>query len=196
MAELPEIALTAKSEREDLGLALRIILYMLLGAVFFLTSLVALFYMFFLPQAPALSAYEFTNGDFATVYYDPIPAFGISERNVVITDVTPGVLQIEIEDDIIYMFGYISNDGINWKRIILQPGPGATLDSDKTWISSSAGYDHVLSAGEFNVTGYPYTSVGYVTLYSCSRDTIGRWDCHDGWQIRKFTTVIVKELDG
>ncbi len=178
---------------DDLGFALKIIIYILVGAVFFLASFVAYLYVFFLPQQPEMSAHEFTDAEFATVYAEPIPTFNLSGGSVAVTDVTEGTLGIGIEDDVIYTFGYISNDGMRWRRVALQPGRDAIVDKDEMWITKNATYEHLIGSADFNITAYPCTAVGYVALYSCSRGPIGQWDCHGGWQIQQFTTIIVKD---
>ncbi len=192
----PEGTTSYTGTSDDLGFALKIILYILVGAVFFLASFVAYLYVFFLPPAPDISAHEFTDADFATVYSDPISTFNLSEGNVVVTDVTEGTLGIQIKDSVVYTFGYISNDGVNWRRVMLRPGQGAVMDENEMWISNNATYEHLINSREFNITQYPYTAVGYVALYSCSRSPTGQWDCHDGWQIQQFTTVIVTDKTG
>jgi hypothetical protein len=179
----------------EMGFAIRVMLYILVGAVFFLTFYVADLYVFFMPPAPELNNYEFPDAEFATVYSDPIPTFNISENDVAITDQTSDELDIGIEDELIYAFGYVSADGIKWKRVALLPGEGAS-EGDEGWILRNATYEYIIDAEAFNITAYPYTATGYITLYSCSRSVIGQWDCHDGWQMQEFNVVVTKEQAG
>jgi len=179
---------TYTPQSHDIQNALTIILYILVGAVFFLASFIAYLYVFwFPPSPPEISVHEFPDKGFATIYSDPIPSFNLSEPVISITG-TGGVndtLGVNIEDDAIYPFGYVLTDGNTWRRFVLK----SENKEEENWIVKNATYELPLSQDDFNVSE-GQNATAYIVVYSCTRTAIGTWDCHGGWQIQTVNVEI------
>jgi lysophospholipase L1-like esterase len=84
-----------------------------------------------------------------------------------------------LSDDFVYRIAYISINGTAWRQFNMT---GSRIMG--SWVVGSA-------TGNYNIpsslvsTGN--SSKNFIAVYSCKR--AAPWDCHDGWQIRTFTTI-------
>jgi hypothetical protein len=185
----PEGTTAYTSTADDLGKALKIILYILVGGVCFLASFVAYLYVFLLPPAPEYISEQTTYAipidpeDFSP----PIDTFTADKEEIAMSSDDTLSMHVDMNDTIIYPFGYLSTDGRNWRRVSM-----IGEDMEGQWIIGETSFNLSLSSDDFEIEQFPYRSETHLIVYSCSRSALGHWDCHGGWQIKTFNTTLVK----
>ncbi|MBN1896594.1 MAG: hypothetical protein JW789_02595 [Candidatus Aenigmarchaeota archaeon] len=183
------------SERPAENSTVLMTLYVLVGIVSFLASFVAYLYIYYLPPLPyELAVHELSeySGEYAAIYSEPIGAFTLDSDNVTVTDRESASFGIQVSDDAVYRFGYFSPDGKSWSRFVLESGSMHDISGDGLWSSGMHTYSIELTPKDLNMTSYPYSSNAFLVLHTCSRDSIGQWDCHGGWQIRTIKVNVAR----
>jgi hypothetical protein len=89
-----------------------------------------------------------------------------------------------LSDDFVYRIAYININGTGWRQFNVT---GSMLAGP--WVVGSATGSYNIPASLVSVGN---SSKNYIAVYSCKR--AAPWDCHDGWQIRSFTTT--KTIEG
>lgn len=104
-------------------------------------------------------------------------------------------LTITAQDHFIYSTAYISRDSQSWQPLTLSGN-----STGQGWISQTATTTITnQQPASFRLTSTrTSTNDNYLIIYSCSRSTQGSdaspgWDCHDGWQIKQFSTTLEEQ---
>ncbi len=115
-------------------------------------------------------------------FAEPTAGFHVSAEEIIFDGSGHKNLSVLADDDAVYMYAYVSLGGSTWKQIELD-GTGL----GKSWLSGNAKGEASFNPSDFgHIRSGEQVDNNFVVVYSCSRSQ-NAWDCHDGWQIMRFT---------